>query len=88
VFSYRLIRPLRLKNTKPFLGAAIVGRSTQVKGVDSHTLSVSGTNRSLTVSTCTSQEGFHVVGRSGNAVTSDLYLGLGYEVEEPTCTPK
>jgi hypothetical protein len=88
VFSYRLIRPLRLKNKKPFLGAAIVGRTIHVKQADSNLLRVSGSNRLLTVSTCTSQEGVHVVGRRGNAVTSDLYVGLGYEVEEPTCPPR
>jgi hypothetical protein len=88
VFSYRLIRPLRLKSKKPFLGAAIVGRTIQVKQADSGLLRVSGSNRLLTVSTCTSQEGFHVIGNAGNAATSDLYLGLGYEVEAPTCRPK
>jgi hypothetical protein len=88
VFGYRLIRPLRLKNKKPFLGAAIVGRSIQVKQSDGHLIGFSRSNRLLTVSTCTSQEGFHVVAAGGKAARSDLYLGLGYEVEGPTCLPK
>jgi hypothetical protein len=88
VFSYRLIRPLRLKSKTPFLGAAVVGRSIQVKQAGNQSLRVSGSHRLLVVSTCTSLEGFHVVGSDGDEAVSDIYLGLGYEVEEPTCPPK
>jgi hypothetical protein len=88
VFSYRLIRSLQLKSKKPFLGAAVVGRSIQVKQAENLSLRVSGSDRLVVVSTCTSPEGFHVVGSAGNEAVSDIYLGLGYEVEEPSCPPK
>jgi hypothetical protein len=88
VFSYRLIRSLRLKNKKPFLGAALVGKSIQVRQAENGSLRVSGSSPLLVLTTCTSREGFHVFGNAGNEAVSDIYLGLGYEVEEPTCPSK
>jgi hypothetical protein len=86
VFSYKLLSPLRLKDKVPFVGAAVVGHGVKVQQrTRNSSLKVASPAGTLTVRTCTSQEGLHVLGESGARLVSDLYVGFDYEVETPTC---
>jgi hypothetical protein len=85
VFGYRMKQVAESIGKAPFVGAAVVGRSLKVEQANTQSLRVSVPKQSLTISTCTSQEGLHVVTKSGRKVLSDLYLGFDYEVANPTC---
>lgn len=87
VFRYRLTQPPRLTNRLPFIGVTIVGNAIKVEQTAGRSLKVKLSDGVLTVRSCTSQEGLHVVGKLGARPASDLYLGFNYEVESPTCVP-
>ena len=88
VFSYRLLNPPRLYSKTPFLGAAAAGQTLMVQQPNATTLKIRSRTGSLTVTTCTSQEGLHAVSKAGTEVIADLYFGFDYEVENPTCPSK
>jgi hypothetical protein len=70
----------------PFLGVAAVGRHVSVKPNQFKGLTVLRGRRLLEASrTCVSQEGYHLMGKRQGVGTTHLYVGLGYDVERPTC---
>lgn len=73
--------------TMPFVGAAAIGDIRRVVAHGPAELTVVGRRGNVrTVRTCLSTEGFHLVERSAQGRSAvHLYLGLGFEVERPTC---
>lgn len=69
----------------PFVGAATIGQSLRLANVGRQLVAKTRQGRVTKVETCTSQEGVHLMARKGKAEVTHLYLGLGYEVEHPTC---
>ena len=69
-----------------FIGAAAIGRHVTVKMNRRQGLTVLDGRRVLARSeTCVSQEGFHLMVKTKGQESTHLYLGLGYDVESPTC---
>ncbi|MDI1259527.1 hypothetical protein [Aquabacterium sp.] len=62
----------------PFVGAATIGQSLRAEGAGRQLFATTRQGHVTSVETCTSQEGVHLM-------ATHLYLGLGYEVEQPTC---
>ena len=69
----------------PFVGAATIGQSLRTKGVGGQLVAKTRQGHVSSTETCTSQEGVHLIAKKGKAEVTHLYLGLGYEVEQPTC---
>ena len=69
----------------PFVGAATVGRKLQAHGVNGLLVTRTKQGQTSQVKTCTSQEGVHLIDRKGSTETTHLYLGLGYDIEQPSC---
>ncbi len=71
----------------PFLGIAVVvpPRAT-VSAPGRSRLRVVDRGRRVDIALCTSAEGAHVRRLTAvGAVTADLYIGLGYPIQSPTC---
>lgn len=85
LFRYRLKQQPKSIGAAPFLGVAVIGESMKIQQTVTQSLNVKLIGRTLTVRSCTSQEGFHVIGEEGGKVVSDLYYGFDYQVEKPTC---
>lgn len=71
----------------PFIGIAVVGEVRSVKSEQDRleVLTVTGAQREVRL--CTSSEGVHLTDQAGGDRTAThLYLGLGYDIESPTCT--
>jgi len=69
----------------PFVGAVTIGRGLQAKGSHGWLLAKTRQGRSRRVQTCTSQEGVHLIDKKGDAEVTHLYLGLGYDIDHPSC---
>lgn len=79
----------------PFVGAAVVGDVRSARMSPGGGITAQGQDgRTVSSSTCISEEGFHVMekagaaserGRPGKGLLTHLYLGLGYEIDETTC---
>jgi hypothetical protein len=85
IYRYRLKQQPKSIGAAPFLGVAIVGGSIKIKQTATQSFRVPSIDGTLTVRSCTSLEGFHVIGEVGGKIVSDLYYGFDYEVEKPTC---
>ncbi|MDO8990619.1 MAG: hypothetical protein Q7U91_13415 [Sideroxyarcus sp.] len=85
IYRYRLKQQPKSIGAAPFIGVAVVGESAKIKQSATQSFSVKLIDGPLTVRSCTSLEGFHVIGEVGGKVVSDLYYGFDYEVEKPTC---
>lgn len=85
IYRYRLKQQPKSIGAAPFLGMAVVGEEKNIDQTATKSLSVKLIDETLTVRSCTSLEGFHVIGEVGGKVVSDLYYGFDYEVENPTC---
>jgi hypothetical protein len=85
IFRYRLKQQPKSIGDAPFLGVAIVGETMKIEQTEIQSLSVKLIDQNLTVRSCTSLEGLHVIGEVGGKIVSDLYYGFDYEVEKPTC---
>lgn len=87
LYRYRLA-VTGISTSLPFLGIAVIGSKVSVEqdgGTRIEARSGMHTNELLL---CTSQEGVHLVSRSGDKKESHLYLYLGYDIDNPTCTPE
>jgi hypothetical protein len=82
--SYKLNRPITLKINSPFIGSAVVGAG-RIRQLPDQALQIGPRIGGEIVRSCTSQEGVHVLKFDAKGVVSDLYLGLDYEVESPSC---
>ncbi|MGH6646778.1 hypothetical protein [Aquabacterium sp.] len=69
----------------PFVGAATIGLSLRTESIGRKLIATARQRHVTTVETCTSQEGVHLMAKKGKVEVTHLYLGLGYEVEHPTC---
>ena len=69
----------------PFVGAATIGQSLRPAGVGRQLVAKTRQGHVTSVETCTGQEGVHLMAKKGKTEVTHLYLGLGYEVEQPTC---
>ena len=69
----------------PFVGAATIGRGLKARGSHGWLVAKTRQGRSSRVQTCTSQEGVHLINKKGEAEVTHLYLGLGYDIEHPSC---
>lgn len=69
----------------PFVGAATIGQSLRAEGIGRHLVARTRPGHVTRVETCTSQEGVHLMAKNGKTEVTHLYLGLGYEVDHPTC---
>lgn len=69
----------------PFVGAATIGQSLRPEGIGRQLVAKTRQGHVTSVETCTSQEGVHLMSKKGKTEVTHLYLGLGYEVEQPTC---
>jgi hypothetical protein len=85
IFRYRLKQQPKSIGADPFLGVFIVGETLKIEQTAIQSLIVKLIEGNLTVRSCTSLEGFHVIGEAGGKIVSDLYYGFDYEVEKPTC---
>lgn len=79
------VRLPKLWAEMPFVGAATIGQSLRPAGVGRQLVAKARQGHVTKVETCTSQEGVHLIARMGKTEVTHLYLGLGYEVEHPTC---
>jgi hypothetical protein len=85
IFRYRLKQQPKFIGSAPFLGIAIVGEAMKIEQTVTQSLDLKLIDGNLNVRSCTSLEGFHVIGETGGKIVSDLYYGFDYEVEKPTC---
>lgn len=74
---------------EPFIGAAVAGSNLSVR-IGPNLGLIAAKNGSARIdaarsTTCVSQEGFHLMSKSNASISTHLYLGLGYEVEKPSC---
>ncbi len=85
LYRYRL-NVAGISTTLPFIGIAVIGSkvSTKQDGDGKIEAREGGTATALIL--CTSEEGIHVVSRSGGKQDSHLYVYLGYDIENPNCT--
>lgn len=70
----------------PFIGIAVVGEVRSMKSEQDRleVLTVTGAQREVKL--CTSREGVHLTDQaSSDRMATHLYLGLGYDIESPTC---
>ncbi len=85
IYRYRLKQQPKSIGAAPFLGVAVVGEPINIIQTATQSFSIKSIDGTLTVRSCTSLEGFHVIGEVGGKIVSDLYYGFDYEVEQPTC---
>jgi len=69
----------------PFVGAATIGRGLRTMGVKGQLAAKTRQGQTSRIGICTSQEGVHLINGKGAAEATHLYLGLGYDVEHPSC---
>jgi hypothetical protein len=69
----------------PFAGAAAIGGGLQTSGSKGWLVVKTREGRTSRVNTCTSREGVHLIEREGKNDVAHLYLGLGYDIEQPSC---
>jgi hypothetical protein len=69
----------------PFVGGAVIGRRLQVKDTKGQLVVTTRQGHAIRSEMCTSQEGVHVIGKTDSVETTHLYLGLGYDIEHPSC---
>lgn len=69
----------------PFVGAATIGRGLHAMGVKGQLVAKTRQGQTSRIGSCTSQEGVHLIDRKGSTEATHLYLGLGYDVEHPSC---
>jgi len=69
----------------PFVGAATIGRGLHARGVNGQLVANARHGQATRVETCTSQEGVHLIVVEAMKRAPHLYLGLGYDIEHPTC---
>jgi hypothetical protein len=85
LLRYRFLKAPHLASSEPFIGAATIGYRVASRSGANQTLVAGPRQDATTVSTCTSKEGLHLKAQRGTTKLADLYFGLGYEVETPTC---
>lgn len=85
--QYRLDRPIKRNVRLPFVGSAIIGDSG-IRQLPDSSLQVGRRSLGEVVKSCTSPEGVHVLHETLGRRRSDIYFGLGYEVEAPSCEAK
>jgi hypothetical protein len=86
LYRYRL-SVTGISTTLPFLGIAVIGNKVDVEQDGAWRLKARQAGTKADLLLCTSQEGVHVVSRRDGKADSHLYLYLGYDIENPTCTP-
>jgi hypothetical protein len=86
LYRYR-INVTGVSTTLPFLGIAVIGNKMSVKQDGTSRIIARQGNTTTDLHLCTSQEGVHVVTQSAGKQESHLYIYLGYDIENPTCTP-
>jgi hypothetical protein len=69
----------------PFVGAATIGQSLRTLGIKGQLVAKTKQGQTSRVEICTSQEGVHLIDKNGKTEVTHLYLGLGYDVEHPSC---
>ncbi len=69
----------------PFVGAATIGQHLRAVSVKGQLVVKTSQGHISRVQACTSQEGVHLIDRMGATEVTHLYLGLGYDVEHPSC---
>lgn len=84
VIAYKARMP-RLWAEGPFVGSAVIGRRLQVKDAKGQLIVRTAQGRVSRSDICTSQEGVHLIGKTDFVETAHLYLGLGYDIEHPSC---
>jgi hypothetical protein len=84
---YKLVGKNGRLGDDPSIGIAVIGNAPlRVKQTRPTALDITTPGSALVRAlSCTSAEGVHITGRNGSQLVSDLYLGLGYELEEATC---
>ncbi len=69
----------------PFVGAAVFGDISAVKGGPTHLLVTGRDGIDSRADLCLSREGVHLIEKKSGKVAAHLYLSLGYDLEAPTC---
>lgn len=87
LYRYRLA-VTGISTSLPFLGIAVIGDKISVAQDGGTRIKARSQTDTTELLLCTSQEGVHLVGRSGEKIASHLYLYLGYDIDNPTCTPE
>lgn len=85
LYRYRL-RASGFEDALPFVGIAAIGRNLAVAADGEWRVTASSGAAKSRLALCTSQEGIHVTSQAEGTNASDLYLYLGYDIENPTCT--
>lgn len=84
LFQYQ-ISVAGISGDMPFVGIAVIGKSLVVTPRGKWRLKARAGSDTEDLQLCTSQEGVHVQGEADDRRQSDLYLYLGYDIENPTC---
>lgn len=85
LYRYRL-SITGISTSLPFLGIAVIGNKLSVEQDGSSRVKARAGANTTDLLLCTSQEGVHLVSQSNGKQESHLYLYLGYDIENPTCT--
>jgi hypothetical protein len=70
----------------PFIGAAAIGKALRVKEAGPWTMRVHQPGGVAELRLCTSREGVHVTREGKGGKRRHIYLYLGYDIENPTCS--
>lgn len=85
--QYRLGKPVKAGGRALFIGSTVVS-DLRVRQLPDSSLQVGRSSSGEVIKSCTSQEGVHVVHEALGRRRSDIYLGLGYDIETPSCEAK
>lgn len=86
LYRYRL-DVTGISTSMPFLGIAVIGNKVSVEQDDVWNILARQGGTTTDLFLCTSREGVHVISQSAGKRESHLYIYLGYDIENPTCTP-
>lgn len=85
LYRYRL-DVTGISTTLPFLGIAVIGNGVSAEQDGTSSILVRRGSTTTDLHLCTSQEGVHVISQRAGTQESHLYIYLGYDIENPTCT--